>query len=269
MTSNPDGSAARTPFHVYPLRFTAHPAAMITFLRTLGLAPQLTAGDGTFGELHAGAGRVMVHSASGSEGGARSGDTDLCLAVPDTMAAAAELREAGLAVRTWDETYGKQGVVAGPAGESIGLNEDQEDTYGYEGHDPSGADPRLEVVAVLSSDDFARDAAWFARFGFLPAGEGDEHWQALRGPGRAGTIGLHAPIAGDAGGRRTRGTGSEFGSSLQVRLGFETSEDLEALARRLADAGYAAHLVEGAPARSVHVTDPDGTVIEVHMSEGA
>lgn len=246
---------------VFPLRFTRDPKALIAFLRALGMAPAITAGDDGFGDLVAGAGRVMIHAVQGAVSGAAHGDTDLCLAVPDAERAAEELAAAGIEVTVWDESYGKQGRLDGPAGEAVSLNEHQSDLYGYQGHDPSVADPRLSVTAVVMSDDFARDAAWFARLGFVALGEGDQWWRELRGPGRAGTIGLHSPGPGD---RRTRPTGPEFGDCLQVRLGFSTTEPLEELAERLTAAGHPARVVETGAVRSVHVEDPDGLILEIH-----
>lgn len=249
---------------VYPLRFTADAPAMIAFLRTLGMAPAVTSGAEAFGDLVAGAGRVMVHAAHGAHTGAQVGATDLCLAVADADRSAAALREAGFEVDVWDESYGRQGVVAGPAGEGVALNEEQADLYGYRDHDPSSADPRLSVTAVLASEDFDRDAAWAARLGFVAEVEGDqddEWFRGLRGPGAAGVLGLHRPVAQ---GRRTRFTGTEFGDALQVRLGFETTEDLEELSLRLTGAGYPARMVEEGGVRSVHATDPDGEPLEIH-----
>jgi len=254
-------------FTVFPLRFTRDPKALIAFLRTLGMAPAITAGDDGFGHLVAGAGRVMVHSVQGAESGAAHGDTDLCLAVPDADRAARDLADAGIEATVWDESYGRQGRLDGPAGEGVSLNEHQSDLYGYQGHDPSTGDPRLAVTAVVMSEDFARDAAWFARLGFIAedAGghedAGDPWWRELRGPGRTGAIGLHRPGPGD---HRTRPTGEEFGDCLQVRLGFSTTEALDALAERLTAAGHPARLVEGDGVRSVHVTDPDGLTVEIH-----
>lgn len=246
---------------IFPLRFTADAPALISFLRVLGMARAVTAGEDSFATLLGGAGRVMVHAANGSATGARSGNTDLCLAVTSTDHSADVLRAAGLEVDVWDESYGRQGIVVGPAGECVALNEEQEDLYGYRGHDASMADPRLTVTAVLSSDDFERDTAWAARVGLVADGPGDDWFRSLRGPGRAGVLGLHRPTPGD---RRTRSTGTEFGDALQVRLGFETTEDLGALADRLVAAGYPAELVDEAGVRSVHLTDPDGEHLEIH-----
>lgn len=248
-------------FTVFPLRFTRDPQALIAFLRTLGMAPAITAGDDGFGDLVAGAGRVMVHSVRGAESGAAHGDTDLCLAVPDAEQAARDLAEAEIGGTVWDESYGKQGRIDGPAGEGVSLNEHQSDLYGYQGHDPSGADPRLSVTAVVMSDDFDRDAAWFARLGFTAEGTDGAEWRELRGRGRTGTVGLHRPVPDS---RRTRPTGEEFGDCLQVRIGFSTTEPLEELARRLEEAGHPARLARQDGVRSVHVTDPDGLPMEIH-----
>ena len=155
-----------------------------------------------------------------------------------------------------------RGVVAGPAGESVALNEEQVDLYGYHGHDASSPDPRLTVTAVLSSDDFDRDATWAAPLGFHADGPGDEWFLALRGPGRVGALGLHRPGPLD---RRTRPTGTEFGDALQVRLAFETTEDPAVLALRLTTAGHPAEVVESGGTRSVHVTDPDGQHLEIRQ----
>ncbi|MGO1258683.1 MAG: hypothetical protein ACTMII_07015 [Brachybacterium sp.] len=247
---------------VLPLRFSADVPAMIDFLCTLGMTPTVTAGEDGFGELVAGAGRVMVHAAAGAATGARSGDTDLCLAVEETDVAAHALQTAGYEVDVWDETYGRQGVVTGPAGEQVALNEEQIDLYGYRGHDASSPDPRLTVTAVLSSDGFHRDATWAAPLGFSADGPDDEWFLALRGPGRAGVLGLHKPGPLD---RRTRSTGTEFGDVLQVRLGFETTGDLAELSLRLTTAGHPAEVVESGALRSVHVTDPDGQHLEIHQ----
>jgi hypothetical protein len=259
---------------VFPLRFTTDPRAMIAFLTELGMARRVTAGDDGFGELRAGAGAVMVHAASTSASGARPGTTDLCLMSPSADLAAGSLEQAGIAVTVWDESYGRQGMITGPDGEGISLNEDQEDLYGYEGHEAS-PDPRLRVCAVVSSDDFKRDAGWFGRLGFLPGGADGRPleediaaaecagWLELHGHGGAGIIGLHAPMSDRPRTRLASPEAPDLPPTLQVRLGFETSEELGALAVRLRGAGYDARLDEGA-VRAVHVLDPDGIDVEIH-----
>ena len=89
---------------VMPLRYSSDTAAMIAFLRTLGLQAVITAGDDAFGQLRAaGGGHVMVHRSSASHPDAPSGVTDLCLLVEDVDSSAEALRAHGLTVRAWDE----------------------------------------------------------------------------------------------------------------------------------------------------------------------
>lgn len=220
MTEQPLRPEPDPGFTVFPLRFTRDPRALIAFLRTLGMAPAITAGDDGFGDLVAGAGRVMVHSVRGAASGAAHGDTDLCLAVPDADQAARDLGEAGIGVTVWDESYGRQGRIDGPAGEGVSLNEHQSDLYGYQGHDPSGADPRLSVTAVVMSDDFDRDADWFARLGFL-AGEADEPgWRELRvaaGPARSASTVPRPRTAGAGRRARSSATASRCASASRPR----------------------------------------------------
>lgn len=253
-------------FTVFPLRFTADPRALIDFLSTLGMAPIISTPSGEFADLVAGGGgRVMVHGAAGSATGAPAGETQLSIAVPAVDPAAERLREAGLEVTVWDESYGRQGNITGPHGEAVGLNEDQEDLYGYLEHDARAADPRLVVTAVRASrsgTERERDVAFFAALGFSPAGVGSEGWQALVSAGH-GVIGLHQPADGDSASRPGDVGGADLRVSL-VRLGFETTEDLEELAVRLTRAGYPARVVAAHGTRSVHLTDPDGQHLEIH-----
>lgn len=253
-------------FTVFPLRFTADPAALIAFLTTLGMSPIVSTPAGTFADLVAGGGgRLMVHGAADSATGAPAGETQLSIAVPAVDPAAERLQEAGLEVTVWDESYGRQGNITGPHGEAVGLNEDQEDLYGYLEHDAGTADPRLVVTAVRASrsgQERERDVAFFGALGFTPAGPGDESWQALVSEGH-GVIGLHEPAAGESASRAGDVGGADLQVSL-VRLGFETSEDLEELAGRLTRAGHPARVVAAHGTRSVHLTDPDGQHLEIH-----
>lgn len=255
---------------VFPLRFTADPAALITFLRTLGMAPLITTdGDGFADLVAGGGGRVMVHAAAGSATGAPAGETQLSTAAASADSTADALREAGLEVTVWDESYGRQGNITGPHGEAIGINEEQEDHYGYLAHDGTGADERLSVTAVRASADGPereRDVAFFAALGFVPVDGGDRWYRALSSPGH-GTIGLHEPAEGEAAFRPGGDPGHPELEVSLVRLGFETAEDLEILAQRLTAAGYSARVVDSG-ARSVHVTDPDGQHVEIHPRSG-
>lgn len=254
-------------FTVFPLRFTAHPRALIDVLCTLGMAPLLISQSGQYAELVAGGGgRVMVHSASTSATGSPAGETQLSTLVRSADAAAERLREAGLEVTVWDEAYGRQGNITGPHGEAIGLNEDQEDHYGYVAHDGTGADDRLTVVAVRASaagSERDRDVEFFGALGFAPADDGSPFFRALVSPGRGG-VGLHVPADGESASRPGDDPGHPDLRVSLVRLGFTTTEDLGALAARLTAAGYPARVIEDDAVRSVHLTDPDGQHLEIH-----
>ncbi|MCT2176239.1 hypothetical protein M3F63_00910 [Brachybacterium muris] len=202
----------RPAFTVYPLRFSDDAPAVIAFLRTLGMAPVVTTEGEGFAELIAGGGgRVMVHATSNAETAAPAGETQLCLSVPATDAAAEQLREQGLQVRVWDETYGRQGSVRGPHGEDISLNEHQRDLYGYVGHDGARADPRLSVTAVRVSaegPDRDGDREFFAALGFRPVGRETSGGRRSAAPAPAPSActppagpmtALHAPPAPSSG----------------------------------------------------------------------
>ncbi|MGP5375106.1 VOC family protein [Brachybacterium alimentarium] len=255
-------------FTVFPLRFSADPAALIAFLRTLGMTPLITTeGDGFADLVAGGGGRVMVHGAgAASATAAPAGETQLSTAVRSVGAAAEHLRAAGLEVTVWDESYGHQGNLTGPHGEAIGINEDQADPYGYVLHDGSEADPRLSVTAVRASAEGPerdRDIEIFAALGFVPVDGGNHGYRALASPGH-GSIGLHEPSSGMVACRPGGDPGHPDLQVSLVRLGFETSEDLDELAARLSHAGYPAHVVTDEGERRLHVTDPDGQVVEVH-----
>lgn len=252
-------------FSVFPLLFTDDPATLIALLEELGMVPLVTGGNGGYADLVAGGGgHVMVHPAASSATGSPAGETQLSTSVADLELAAAHLRAQGLEVRIWDEAYGRQGSVVGPHGEGVGLNEEQEDLYGYRAHDAGSADARLSVATVRPSSagpPRERDIDFFAACGFAPVEAGDRWWQELRAPG-GGSIGLHGPAPGEAVSRPSGEAG--FEDVPLVRLGFSTSEDLDALAGRLLAAGYDARRVDAQGVSSVHVTDPDGRHLEVH-----
>ncbi|MGP9845628.1 hypothetical protein [Brachybacterium sp. 107] len=271
MTEHPAAAHRTTPdpraFAVFPLRFTANPRALIDFLCVVGMAPLLTSPSDQYAELVAGGGgRVMVHSASTSATLSPAGETQLSMVVRSADAAAEQLREAGLEVTVWDEAYGRQRNIAGPHGEAIGLNEDQEDHYGYVAHDGAGADARLSVVAVRAGAVGAerdRDVEFFGAPGFVPADAGSPSYRALANPGSGG-IGLHAPAEGESASRPGRDPAHPDLRIPLVHLGFTTTEDLGELAARLTASGHPARVVEGGAVRSVHVTDPDGQHLEIH-----
>lgn len=239
-----------------PYRCSREPERMRAFLELLGLRTLLS-GDGGYALLRAGAGLVAVHP-SGPD---RSGETQLSFYVESAERAARELRAAGLEPVVWDESYGRHAGITEPCGGGVWINEEMHDLYGHRRHETVEVDSALAVVAVRSSDDFARDRRFFETLGFRAQGPGDEWWQELRGPAGTGVIGLHAPH-GEAS-TRPSPENPITGRDPLVGLGFETGEPLERLAERLVAAGHEARLVQE-PKRSVHVVDPDGRQLEIH-----
>lgn len=245
-------------YTVFPGRFSADPAGMAGFLETLGLS-RIPGGPQGGSAVFAGAsGRVAVYGADPAAAAApAAGRTVLRFGVDDLDAAVADLRAGGLEAVAWDDAYGRQGAVRTPLGLSLGLVE-----IGRSGE--SGTVPgrqhtaaSLDVVAVFYSADFARDARFYAAFGFEPFSPVDDPWWCDLRAGRGqGVIGLHA----------TETERALAGTPVLVGLGFETSEPLDALAGRLAGAGHPARVVEDEAGPHVDVTDPDGQSLEIHLT---
>lgn len=246
------------PLVVNPYRFSADPIAMLTFLEALGLVPVVSSASG-YTLLQAQSGYVAVHPPDDSPTGPIAGETHLVLLTDDATAAADHLRAAGLPTTTWDESYGRHAGVVDPRGDGILINEEQSDLYGYTGH-PAASPGPVGVTAVRYSHDFAADLPFYAALGFQVATDGGEWWQGLRAGPESGVIGLH--FTEDA--LPVSAGGSEIGPNPLVNLGFETDEPLAALAARLTAAGHPAEVVTDAAATKVHVTDPDGCLIEIH-----
>jgi len=245
---------------VNPYRFSDDPPAMVAFLEELGMRKAVTTSGDWFGLLRAGAGWVGVHRASTDPEGSPAGQTQLVLLAGDARSTADMLEEQGVPATVWDESYGRHAGVVDPAGGGVWINEHQADLYGYIGHDGE-ADPGLSVTMVRASADREADRAFFARFGFVPEPGGNEWWQALRASEYSGVIGLHKPMPGELPHAATPAPFAERTST--VRLGFQTSEELEALAERLDRAGYPARVVSE-QVTAVHVVDPDGCELEIH-----
>jgi hypothetical protein len=250
------------PYTIWPLRFSPKPAAMIEFFGVLGLRKALSHADGTYASFNGRSGRLGVHSAAQTASGAVPTHTALNFTSADITAAAKELAAAGLQVQVWDETYGKQGVVTTPTGLVIGLNEDtQDDLYGgYQVHEPTVAAP-TDVVAVCLTDDIARDAAFFASFGFTADSLNDPSGVRLHADEPSGVIRLHRGEVAPA--PTIQSADDQFGTPYVVQLGFETSEALDALVARLRDAGYQTATVADQAMAHLSVTDPDGEEVRI------
>lgn len=255
------------PYVVWPLRFSPNAPAMIDFYTRLGLHKSVSHDNGTFATFRGRSGTLGVHDAHHTESGVVPQHTALNFATDDVEKAAEELTAMGHVVKFWDETYGKQGVVASRDGRVIGLNEDsQEDLYG--GYRAHAADrvPTLDVVAVSVSPEMRAEAAWFASFGFVAPSYDDPWWIGLRAGDRSGVIGIHA---GEVDSERVRAAADDlFGPAYEVRLGFETHEPLDVLEARLRESGFETTLVtDDAP--HLELTDPDGEQIEIHVAPAA
>ena len=268
------------PYTVFPMRFSAEPAAMIAFLEELGLRRVLDTEGGGYAEFVAASGRVAVHGVADAAP-VTPGDTSLNLSVADVDPALAQLRGLGLTTSVLDDSYGRRGVVSSPGGRAIGLYAEAEHARdGLRVHEQTVA-ASLDVVAVRYSSDFRADAAFFGSFGFEPFGPLDDPWWCALRAGRrqGGVIGLHAPsehstdAPADApteastevsSGASIPAEGAEPARPALVKLGFETSEPLDALAARLQAAGYRAGVAEDEAGTKVVVTDPDGQHLEIH-----
>jgi hypothetical protein len=254
---------------VFPMRFSADLRAMTTFLEALGLQRVLDAGNGTYAEFEGASGRVAVDGVAEAAGRWTPGDTSLNLAVSDVDAAVARLSGADLTTTAWDDWSGRRGVVRAPGGRMVGLcTATRTGTDGYRVHEQTVA-ASLDVVAVWTSTDFRADAAFFGLLGFEPFGSLDDPWWCTLRAGRrqGGVIGLHAPGEHTTDAPTDAPILTEDTQAVRpalVRLGFETSEPLDALAARLQTAGYRASVAEDEVGTKVVVTDPDGQHLEIH-----
>lgn len=251
-------------YSVLPMRFSANPGAVIAFLETLGLHKQMDQESGGWAVFAGASGAVAVHGTETAASGPAAGDTSLNFTVADVAAAGDELRTVGLTTTVWDETYGKQGSVRTPIGCSIGLSEHgRTDLPGsYRVHEQVTA-ASLDVVVVWYSADFRRDAAFFAAFGFEPFDSLDNPWWCTLRAGRGqGVIGLHAvDTEADPG---IPPVEALVGRPALVRVGYETSEPLDALAARLRAAGHdSASVIDDEVGTRVVMNDPDGQRLEI------
>lgn len=246
-----------------PLRFSPNSAAMIDFFTALGLRKTLAHEDQTYATFDGATGSLGVHSAERTDAGEVPLHTALNLATADLEAAATELRCAGIEVRVWDETYGRQGVVLTQAGLAIGLNQDtQDDLYGGYKVPAQEVASSLDVVVICLTDDVERDSAFFAAFGYAVESSDPAGVVRLRAGADSGIVLLRPGQVAPSGSIRD----DRFGPPYLVDLGFETSEPLDAFAARLMEAGYAAQTVEGEAGPYVSLVDPDGVKIDVNLT---
>jgi hypothetical protein len=208
---------------IRPLRFTTDVAAMQAFLETLGLRSRIESERGGWVDMVTGGGMVALHDAATSSTGGQPGQTSLSFEADRIDELRDRLEQAGFTDATiFDEAYGRVLSVTAPGEVVIWIDERSEDLYGYHLHD-ANPDERWSVTPYLTGAD---DSAWR---GFLAA------------------LGV--------------GTAVRFGpadGTFAVRLDLTTSEDLDAVRRRLGE------LPVTRSDAGLEITDPDGQLVVVH-----
>lgn len=177
----------------------------------------------SWGEFHAD-GVLAVHGATPEH---RPGTVDIHLLVDDLDAAASAL-SAFDARRAVMEGVGDMLVVRAASGIQVSVSEGEVDVRSRD----------VSVQPIWFQEDVAEPRAILEALG-LHAGIAADGggWVELHGEG--GSIGLHA-------------------GAPRLGLSFEARGDLDALALRLRDAGFAASVVDEAFARTIRIPDPDG-----------
>jgi hypothetical protein len=245
---------------VLAVRYCADVPGMTTFFETLGLTRVLSSEHGHWTQLRAGDGLVMLHAAGNAHTGMPVGTAELSFEVDDLAAAEAVL--APLDPISWDESYGRHLGIRDPHGDGIWINERQHDLYGFRRHEGGRND--LNLLAVRFSEDFAADAAFYAQLGYEARPSATDDFSPLEGRGAAhGVVGLHPPNPGWRSGPNS--PDNPVSPPAVISLSFETHENQAALLARLLAAGVTAEPV-GGPAPHVHVTDPEGADIEIHIA---
>jgi predicted enzyme related to lactoylglutathione lyase len=229
------------------------------FLALIGLRPWLLSERGGWSDLAAGGGRVALHEAATSTTGGQPGQTRLCFEAADITALAGRLEEAAVAgVTIYDEAYGRVLTCEDPEGAVISVDEVAEDLYGYQLRAESGTPESLRVMPVRFADPAGPYGRFLQALGLEPAGDINPFYVSfLADGGTQGQVGVH------------RVFGDELpvvpgGGGAPVQLTFESGEPLDQLAARLAAAGFDPGIVKEDFGSLLHVTDPDGQVVQVH-----
>lgn len=245
---------------VLGVRYCADVPGMAAFFETLGLTRMISSEHGNWTQLSAGDGLVMLHAAGNALTDMPAGSAELSFEVDDLEAAAQLL--APLDPISWDESYGRHLGIRDPRGDGIWINERQHDLYGFRSHDAERND--VNLLAVRFSDEFGADAAFYAQLGFRARSSASDDFTPLEGVGDAhGVVGLHPPNPAQRTGPMS--PDNPVAPPAVISLSFETHEPLDDLLARLRNAGVDARFVDG-PAPHVHVVDPEGVDIEIHIA---
>jgi len=205
---------------IRPLRFTDRVAEMRAFLETLGLQARIESEQGGWVDMLAGDGMVALHSAATSSSGGKPGQTSLSFEAEDVDELKDRFERAGF----------PDGAI-------------WDEAYGrvLKVSGPDGA----HIWIDERSDDL---------YGYkLNETRPDERWSVtpqLDGAEEKAWRGFLAVVGLDSLAR--------FGSG--IRLDLTTSEDLDDVRRRLAEAGYQVTRAGD----TLEITDPDGEPVVVH-----
>jgi hypothetical protein len=205
------------------LRFTTNVERMREFLELLGLRARVESERGGWVDLVAGHGLVALHDAASSSTGGQPGQTSLSFEAEKIDELKDRLEQLGFVDATvFDEAYGRVLSVTAPDGVVIWVDEHNDDPYGYLVHDAQ-PDQRLSVTPYLSG---AERPTW-KRF--------------LRGLDAEQSV-RFGPVD----------------EPFQVRMELTTTEDLDAVQRRLA--GHQLTRTD----HTLEIVDPDGQLLIVH-----
>ncbi|UIJ34944.1 VOC family protein [Allobranchiibius sp. GilTou73] len=236
------------PLTVAAIRYTDDLPAMREFLEVLGLSPAVTSSGWV--DLHAGAGRVWLHSAGDADSPSAAGQTNLCFESSDLIGLAERLGTTYV-----DETFGASLMITDPLGDEVQINSVHADTYGYRTHEPT-PDASTCVVAVRFTDPAGPYVRFLRTLGLERSMSAADGTYAQFSAG-TGAVGLHV---GD-------GTSLTGRSGALVSLCLTTARDLDTVAKDLQDHGYAdATVTHADDSRSVHVTDPDGQQLQIRAA---
>ncbi len=245
---------------VQPIRFTDDVKAMQAFLELLGLRPRIEAEAGGWVDMVSGGGMAALHSAATSAKGAGPGETHLSFETDDVDTLADRLKTAGVeAVTVYDEAYGRALDCRDPVGDTITVNEQSEDLYGYRRLDDEVEPSALRVSPVRFTDPQGPYCGFLEALGLARRGGSDEHYVTYAAAdGEHGLVGLHYVYAEDL-------PIVEKAGAATVQLTFETTEALTDVARRLAESGFEAPITREEFGAFLTVTDPDDQQVQIHQ----
>jgi predicted enzyme related to lactoylglutathione lyase len=248
---------------VRPVRFTDRLAEMQQFLELIGLQPWIESDRGGWADLAAGGGRVALHDAATSDSGGLPGQTLLSFEAVNLASLASRLDEGGVgAVTVYDEAYGRVLTCTDPDGAVLAVDEVSDDLYGYRLHQATVPET-LRVIPIRFADPAGPYGNFLQLLGLRPAGELNPYYVSFQADDRAqGQVGLHYVF------------GAELpvvagGNGAPVQLTFESGEPLGDLAARLSAAGFEPGITTEDFGSLLHVTDPDGQVVQVHEPAAA